>query len=227
MGVVKEAFKEGRNTKKEWKNSEAIKNDLAISVLASNMKFNLDKIPMESIAMVRIDPETGKEVDVYPTRYHAAKWVIKNVLKAPKENIHKKALSITGNMHMCCLSGFKSYGFYWKQIKKDEYEKKVKLLSKKYLSPIVWCDGNLYYSIGDASRKTGVSEKVIRRINRKDSPMIRVSRHRFQKYNSIRKNVYFPTKAEALRKFITTGEGNRLRKEQVIVNNYIVKIKGS
>ena len=167
--VIKEAFVEGRTTTTPWEDSEAKRNQGRLDLFAENVDNFNGREFNSPLALERIDPDTGMVVDSFPTRLAAARWVVDNVLNYSGDK-DKKAISITGNMHMCMSNGWKAYGSYWKYVNP---EKKVKAIQKEahaHGGKMIWTKKigqgfggeELFQSITAAAKGLGVGEKKIK-----------------------------------------------------------------
>jgi hypothetical protein len=166
--IVKEAFEEGRNTETSWSASEAKKNQIKLDTFTSNAKNFSGAKFNELIALEQVCPLTGDVINSFGSRIDAARWIVTNVLKVDDPN-GLKALSVTGNMHMCMASGWKSYGYYWRRISKDEQQAKVLTKAKKVggKALVVFDCRNkcvkesIFASTKEASRSLGIPERTI------------------------------------------------------------------
>jgi hypothetical protein len=232
MGIVKEAFVEGRETTVDWDASKAKKDQTRLDVFSHNVdNFNGRKYG-EKIALERIDPQTGKAVDYFSSRLEAAKWVVTNVLKMTSDPDNKKALMITGNMHMCMISGFKAYGSYWKYVNKKAFLDNVVKKSAKLKSKLVWVldesksntsgvAENVHASIAEASKAIGVPSSTIR--DSLKSPR-KYGKYIVMEYNPTVKVMTFKSAAEAARTFgMIQRKMDRIIDTGKLINN--IKIK--
>jgi hypothetical protein len=121
--VIKSAFIEGRSTDTPWEDSKAKADANRLELFTSNVgNFNGREL-RKRIHLARLHPTTLEELDYFPSRLEAAKWIVKNVLNRGEDG--KKALSITGNMHMCIMCNYRSYGSFWKYLTEAEYRERV------------------------------------------------------------------------------------------------------
>lgn len=170
MKIIQEAFVEGRETTTPWDKSKAKQNEVRLDAFAHNAdNFNNRRFG-QRIPLDQICPDTGNVLRSFPTRFDACKWIVTNVLKiSDPEN--KKAVSISGNMHMCMTAGYKAYGFFWKAVTPATQLAKAKAAAKSLGAVPVLMFNNLrttkesvFASVNEASRITGVSETQIRRM---------------------------------------------------------------
>jgi hypothetical protein len=172
LNVIKEAFSEGRESPVEWDNSNAKTDHIKLNVLATNIDALKLRSKNTSIPLQQICPTTGEVLRVFPNRMEAARWVAKNVHKLSGDAVQKRAISVSGNLYLSTLAGFKGYGFYWKITDMRGLASFVRAKSEKVNgSPICAFPVGVgskplnlvYASISEAARETGVSEKVIRK----------------------------------------------------------------
>lgn len=130
MTVVKEAFHEGRETSVDWDDSKAKRDEVKLSTFSANVDNFNGRTYGAPIALEQVCPDTGKVLQTFSSRFAAAKWIVVNVLKLDDPS-GKKALSITGNMHMCITAGWKSYGYYWRTINAEKHHERLVKVSGK------------------------------------------------------------------------------------------------
>lgn len=158
--VIESAFIEGRETDVAWDESQAKKNEIKVDVFVKNHQKYGERAINSNIPLAKVCPDTGKVLDMFYTRLDAAKHIVTT------QNITYSPLSITGNMEMCMRLGWKSYGFYWKQVTMEEIDQWVK--SKSAAS-----DGKLIYlhtakntkiikSVGEAARLYDIPTSTLR-----------------------------------------------------------------
>lgn len=171
LTVIKNAFGEGRETDTEWKDSNARRDQIKLETFASNVdNFNGRRFNGR-LPLARINPNTGVEEERFASRLAAARWIVENVLQWEGDT-EEKAISITGNMHMCISNGWKSYGHLWRYLKPAE---------AKYVPPAgvavtgepVWVYGRfgassfqekVFPSIRAAARATGLDDRKVKRL---------------------------------------------------------------
>lgn len=112
MEIIREAFIEGRETEVPFEKSIAKKNQLKMDIALDNLTLTKRHKLHEPIMLQQVDPNSGKVLRTFPSRFAAAQYIVSNILKNPK----KKPVSVTGNMEMCMRSGWKAYGYYWKRV---------------------------------------------------------------------------------------------------------------
>lgn len=169
--VIKDAFIEGRETNTDWDNSVAKRNQINLDLFAENEDNFNGRVFRSVIPLEQVCPDTGNVLRSFASRFDAAKWVVANVLKMKNDPNNVKAMSITGNMHMCMRMGWKSYGFLWRVVNQTKQAETVLEAAKKANStPIFVADTRniisktaVYPSIREAARVTGVSDRQIRR----------------------------------------------------------------
>lgn len=168
LNVIKEAFTEGRETDIDWNQSEAKENQVRLETFVSNTRNFDGHVFGQPIALEQVCPKTGKTLATFSNRLEAAKWIVTNVLRISDPN-NRKAMSITGNMHMCMLAGFKSYGYYWRRIDTQKHNESLVERAKKLGSTAIFAISNTavvktmtFASIGEAAKATGVPATTIR-----------------------------------------------------------------
>lgn len=200
--IIRSAFNEGRDTDVDWQDSDARKNEIRLDTFTGNINnfngrtFN-SKMPLEQIC-----PDTGEVLRTFDSRLEAARWIVKNVLKR-KDPDNRKATSLTGNMHMCMVCGYKSYGYYWKAVDPAKRTRDILETSKKIGgTPVVAFAPYrviLAESVNAASELTGVSRDRIRRGLDVYSPAC--DGYSFRRYHPKPIKVSFVSVADAMRYF--------------------------
>lgn len=160
MDIIKDAFDEGRDTDIPWLESEAKKNKIKLNVAIENYSMLANRSIGSIIRIAKLDPDTGKILQIFHSRLQAAQHIVKEILKTPKKN----PISVTGNMALCIAAGWKSYGYYWKYLTEKEY---IKLKHKDDGTIILVSGGKtsteVYSSIREAGRALSMSESNIRK----------------------------------------------------------------
>jgi hypothetical protein len=226
--VIKEAFVEGRQTDVSWNESEAKRNQIKLDVFTSNVNnFNGRKF-MAPMSLQQVDPNTGNVLRTFPSRIDAARWICKNVLKR-LDTEDKKALSITGNMHMCITNGWKAYGYFWKYV---ETKNVIENENTSANARAVWIhelgkhrnlSTRVVSSIAEAVKITNVSKDRIRRVL--DNNGGRIDGYVFSSYNEKPMSVEYKSVLEASRALHLNEETiKRYCREGVTVNNITINI---
>jgi len=231
MSIIKEAFVEGRTTDTKWVDSEAKKNALRLDVFTHNADSFNGREFRKQIALEQIHPLTGKSIQTFGSRLEAAKWVVKNVLKVDNDPGNKRAVSITGNMHMCMLSGFKAYGFYWRHIEAKKHEESILSKAVKSGGKMIWAMGKgvqghqIYPSIAAASKALNIGETTINDAIRK--PMYsRAKGVLVREYNPTQQTLEFKNISEACKFFnIKNNVMYNIYDAGRTINNYTLSVK--
>jgi len=223
MEIIKEAFIEGRQTKTNWKDSQAKQNQLKAQIALDNISMMEKREFHTVIPLQQIDPDTGKVLRTFNSRLEAATWVVHNVLKRPDKN----PISVTGNMEMCIRSGWKAYGYYWKIID-------VKTLIDNNVGGGTKIFGKIgmtvrgFDSINAVAEYTGISRKTIARQLSKgigatlNSKKVAIPVY-IQVMNKNKKTLRYKDSGEAARALGTTD--NTVRnwvKSGDVINNYTI-----
>lgn len=232
MTIIKDAFVEGRQTKVDWNDSQARQNQIKLDVFAQNVE-NFDGRAFRAlIPMEQICPNTGEVLNVFPSRFAAAKWIVANVMKIKNDKNNTKAMSITGNMQMCEAMGYKSYGYYWKRVNKATVATKAVAAAKKLKGTAMYVldarnqlvKDAVYASIREASRVTGVAESQIRRLMADGTPAY--NGFVFRAYNAKAMKRTFATAKEASEFFgIAERHINNAVVKETAINNVLVSLK--
>lgn len=228
MSIVKDAFVEGRETEVDWGNSKAKKNDLKMNIAVSNMERQLDRKMFDKIQLARICPETGKVLQIYLSRLDAARWICKYVLKREDRN----PVSVTGNMEMCRVAGWKSYGYYWKILENSVPSSKNIPSAQKVYGRLLNSEF-VFDSITEAANyingMTGgnlTPNALRKRLTPQNGPIyVSISERRtmvLERYNEQKKVLTFESYSEARRK-LKVGI-KELKNRKLSLNNCEIKI---
>lgn len=225
MSIIKDAFTEGRETKKKWERSQARKNDVRLEVGIQNLKWMNKRTSQGIMRMQQIDPETGETLNIFPSRLAVAQYIVDNILKDKTRN----PVSITGNIEMCMMGNWKAYGYYWKQLDEASYIKNATKTPSNVSNgkPVFIYGGKgvnqIFPSIAAASRGINISEDIIKRCL--DGKSGRVNSYVIQPFNNKLKTIRFKNVAEAVEK---TGFAHktitRYTKLKLPINNILYKI---
>ncbi len=224
MGIIKGAFVEGRETDISWDESNSKKLSVKAEVALENFSLMEKREFRSIIPLERICPDTGKVLEVYPSRLAAARWIVDNVLKRPDKN----PISITGNMEMCIRLNYRAYGYYWRLVdKKSKVEtssgsaKKIFAINRFEMGS---GNGVVYNSIREVAQAYDVSERVVR--NRMNGIVSKLGDcYRLgvvQKYNPTKRTKTFKTIDEAVK---ALGISTSTVKKWVSSGRYINNIK--
>lgn len=227
--MVQEAFSEGRTTDTDWIVSKAKGDQAKLQAFIDNQQhFNAREFRAIR-PLLQLDPDSGEVLRSFPSRLAAAKWVVAHVLKNPDRD----PVSMTGNFMTCMELGYKCYGYYWKEVTQAEYETNVQERSKAVGGKAIWAyghqrgrcaTGEVFVSIKEASRKTGVAESTIR-ANLHDCAQ-RVNGVSFREYNPkpIERHFYSAVNA-AIALGVTVNSVIRKFQKNQPINNIIIKLE--
>ncbi len=240
MKIVKEAFKEGRNTTVPWKKSKAKQNSLKLDVALENYSAMNDRQKNAIMPLHMICPNTGKILATFPNRLSAAKYICTHILDRPDKN----PVSITGNMEICMRAGWKSYGYYWK-IADEKYARYTErgsggeipaaLEEHAINNPFARMGMPIFYrvngknflfdSIVTCAKELGKTIHFTRRIIVPNSGLVLPGKL-IMPYNKEVKVISFKTKVEAA-KYFNCGIKmiNRILKSDELINNYEIIIE--
>jgi len=233
MTVIKKAFHEGRETTVDWTDSKAKQDAIKLDTFAANVDNFNGRAYLAPISLEQVCPKTGKVLQTFSSRLSAAKWIVTNVMKKDDPD-GRKAISITGNMHMCMLAGFKSYGFYWRTINAVKHHEKLVAAAKKMGNRAIHVlDINTgvtkamtFASMYNARGSLGVSDVTIKRVLGSKNPV-----HNgfvFTRYNLTPKVKRFKDVEEAAKffhapvNFIKTMMANKTP-----INNYTIEVEAA
>lgn len=197
--IIKDAFIEGRTTDTHWDDSTAKQNQFKLDLFTSNIDNYNGKEFGKPIRIQRLDPQNGKVLQTYASRLEAGCWVATNVIKTAAPDVVKKAVSVTGNMHMCISNGWKAYGYYWKYIDDKQFTNSVKTQKNAHNAKMIGVSylnrHSLFSSIAEAAKSLNISDKTISSSikNKKRT----TSGHLFYEYNDTPQIKSFNTVAEA------------------------------
>lgn len=180
MTIIKDAFKEGRNTDVTWENSETLKKFELSQMTENNISIFTDSLEKyKSKKISQYDTVTGEKLRTFSSISEASRWLMDF---HNKKKSHSKVYQMNGNLRMSMMLGYSSYGFYWKihshksNVKADgdlmdfSYDKsKIKTSRKTRKNDpyiVVDSDGTVtkHKSITSISNETGLSKLRVSRL---------------------------------------------------------------